>query len=103
MVECPSWIYIEWIYSLPFILLLALWINFLQRKSHILQDSHSKKIHIDLNNLNSNLRLCENVSSFHPNNQDEWRRAYLQRDSCQPFCHVSLKKISGALCLFNPN
>ena len=66
--------------------------KFLIRKSHILQDSHSKKIHIDLNNLHSNLRLCENVSSFHPNNQDEIRKAYLQRVSCQPLGHVSLKK-----------
>ena len=54
---------------------------------------------MDLNNLRSNLRLWENVSSFHPNNQDEIRKAYLQRDSCQPLGHVSLKKkkISGAL------
>ena len=62
------------------------------RKSHILQDSHSKKIRIDLNDICSNLRLRENVSSFHPNNQDEIRKAYLQRDSCQPLGHVSLKK-----------
>ena len=78
--------------------------KFLVRKSHILQDSHSKKIHIDLNNLRSNLRLWENVSSFHPNNQDEIRKAYLQRDSCQPLGHVSLKKkkkTGGALHLFN--
>ena len=57
-----------------------------------MQDSHSKKIHIDLNNLCSNLRQRENVSSFHPNNQDEIRKAYLQRDSCQPLGHVYLKK-----------
>ena len=57
-----------------------------------MQDLHSKKIHIDLNNLCSNLRLWENVSSFHPNNQDEIRKVYLQRDSCQPLGHVSLKK-----------
>ena len=66
--------------------------KFLIWKSHILQDSHSKKIHIDLNNLRSNLGLWENVSSSHPNNQDEIRKAYLQRDSCQPLGHVSLKE-----------
>ena len=57
-----------------------------------MQDSPSKQIRIDLNNLCSNLRLWENVSSYHPNNQDEIRKAYLQRDSCQPLGHVSLLK-----------
>ena len=56
--------------------------KFLIRKLLILQDLPSKQIHNDLNNFCSNLRLWENVSSFHPNDYDEWRRAYLQRNSC---------------------
>ena len=58
--------------------------KFLIRKSLILQDSPCNQICINLNNLLSNLRLWENVFSFHPNDRDELRRAYLQRDPCQP-------------------
>ena len=57
----------------------------------MLQDSPSNQIRFDLNNLLSNLRLWENVSSFHPNDHEELRRACLQRDFCQPLEHASLK------------
>ena len=65
-----------------------------------MQDSHSTKIHMDLNNLHSNLWPWENVSSFHPNNQDEIRKAYLQGDSCQPLGHVYLKKKLVEHCVY---
>ena len=59
-----------------------------------MQDSHSKQIRIDLNNLLSNLRLWENVSSFHPNDQN------VQEDSRQPLGHVSLKKKLVECCVY---
>ena len=48
--------------------------------------STSKWIRVDfkLENLLSNPRLREKISSYHPNNHDEIRRFYLQKDPCQP-------------------
>ena len=62
------------------------------RKSLSLQDLSSKQIRIHLNNLLLDPRLWENVSSFHPNDKKKISRAYLQRFSCQPFNHDSLKE-----------
>ena len=48
--------------------------------------SSSKRIHVDFNleNLPSNPRLREKISSYHPNNHDQIRRFYLQKGLCQP-------------------
>ena len=57
-------------------------------KSLVLQDSFSKKIRIDLNHLLSYPKLYGNMFHFfHLNDQEEIRRAYLQRGSCQPLGH----------------
>ena len=57
-----------------------------------------------MNNLLSYPRLWENISSFHPNDQDEIIRAYLQRGSCQTLDYDFPKKeINGELRWFNPN
>ena len=47
--------------------------------------SSSKQICIDFNleNLPSDPRLRENISSYHPNNHDQIRRFYLQKGPCQ--------------------
>ena len=39
--------------------------------------SSSKRICVDLNNLPSDPRLREKISSYHPNDQDDIRRAYI--------------------------
>ena len=48
--------------------------------------SSSKRIRIDFNleNLHSDPKLREKISSYHPNNHDEIRRYYLQKGPCQP-------------------
>ena len=62
--------------------------KFFIKKSHIPQDSSPtqdllfKGTRIDLKNIHSNHRLRK-ISSYHPNNQDEIRKYYLQRDHCQ--------------------
>ena len=56
-------------------------------KSLVVQNSFSKKIRIDLNNLLSNPKLWENVSLFHLTYRDEIRIIYLQRGSCQSLGH----------------
>ena len=62
------------------------------RKSLLLQNLSSKQIRIHLNNLLSDLRLWENISSFHPNDKKKISRAYLQRFSCQLLTMISLKE-----------
>ena len=51
--------------------------------------SSSKRICVDFNleNLPSDLGLREKILSYHPNNHDEIRRYYLQKDPCQPVFH----------------
>ena len=46
--------------------------------------SSSKRIYVDFNleNLCSDPRLQEKISSYHPNNHDEIRRFYLQKGPC---------------------
>ena len=48
--------------------------------------SSSKRIRVDFNleNFSSDLGLWEKISSYHPNNHDEIRRYYLQKDPYQP-------------------
>ena len=52
--------------------------------------SSSKQILVDFNleNLHSNPRLQEKISSYHPNNHDEIRRHYLTKGLCQPILDV---------------
>ena len=54
--------------------------------SFLVQDSSSssKRIPVDFNleNLYSDPRLREKISSYHPNNHDEIRRFYLQKGPC---------------------
>ena len=55
------------------------------------QDSSlsSEWIRVDFNleNLSSNPRIQEKISSYYPNNHDEIRRYYLQKGHCQPVLH----------------
>ena len=67
--------------------------------------SPSKQIRVDFNleNLSANLGLQEKISSYHPNNHDEIKRFYLQKDPCQPVLQVhdySLTDFSRKLCRF---
>ena len=52
--------------------------------------SSSKRIRVDFNleNLPSDPRLRENISSYHPNNHDQIRRFYLQKGPCQAILQV---------------
>ena len=54
-----------------------------------MQDSSSKRIHVDFNleNLPSDPGLRQKISSYHPNNHDEIRRYYLTKGPCQPIVH----------------
>jgi hypothetical protein len=46
--------------------------------------------------------LRKNISEYHHNDQDEIRKAYMQKGSCQPFNHkFSQSIISGELLRFN--
>ena len=62
-----------------------------QDSSH-LQDSSSssKRIRVDFNleNLPSDPRLRQKISSYHPNNHDKIRRHYLTKGPCQPILDV---------------
>ena len=76
--------------------------NLVLTKSILLQNLSSKQIRIHLKNFLLDLRLWENVSSFHPNDQEKIKRAYLQRCSCQCLSHDFPKKeINGVLHWFN--
>jgi hypothetical protein len=50
--------------------------KFLIRKPQDSSSSSSKRICVDLNNLPSDPRLREKISSYHPNDQDNIRGAY---------------------------
>ena len=52
--------------------------------------SSSKQIRVDFNleNLPSDPRLRQKISSYHPNNHDEIRRHYLTKGPCQPILDV---------------
>ena len=47
----------------------------------------SKRICVDLNNLPSDPGLREKISSYHPNDQDNIRRAYIQKGPYQLVPH----------------
>ena len=55
--------------------------------SFLVQDSSSfsKRIRVDFNleNLSSDPRVRQKISSYHPNNHDEIRRYYLTKGPCQ--------------------
>ena len=59
--------------------------------------SSSKRILVDFNleNLPSDPRLREKISSYHPNNHDEIRRYYLTKGPCQPPYDYPLSYFSG--------
>lgn len=70
--------------------------RYFSRKSCTLQDSSSsnpiegscaKKSRINLNDLPTDPGLRSNISNYHPNDQDEIRRYYLQKGPCQPSNH----------------
>ena len=90
--------------------------KFLKRKSSVVQelsstqetcgDSHKqnsfKHSRVDMNNLPSDPGLREKISSYHPNDRDEIRRAYIQKGPCQP--HVDdfpQRDISGVMRRFS--
>jgi hypothetical protein len=66
--------------------------------------SSSKRICVDLNNLPSDPGLREKISSYHPNDQDNIRRAYLQKGPCQIVPHnLPQTEINGSMRRFNPD
>ncbi|XP_058217411.1 uncharacterized protein LOC131328486 [Rhododendron vialii] len=62
-----------------------------------------KRSRIDLNNLPSDPGLRPKILSYHPNDRDDIRRAYLQKGGpCQPIQHnFPQRDISGLLRCFN--
>ena len=64
----------------------------------------SKQICVDLNNLPSDPELQEKISSYHPNDQDNIRRAYIQKGPYQLVPHnLPQTEIGGSMRRFNPN
>ena len=58
-----------------------------------------------MNNLPSDPRLRKKISFYHPNDQDEIRRYYLQKKKkpCRPYGHdFPQTKIGGLMRRFNP-
>jgi hypothetical protein len=57
-----------------------------------------------LNNLSLNPGLLEKISSYHSNNQDNIRRAYIQKGPYRLVPHnLPQTEISGSMRRFNPN
>ncbi len=78
--------------------------KFLIRKPQDSSSSSSKRICVDLNNLPSDLRLREKISSYHPNDQDNIRKAYIQKGPCQIVPHnLPQTEIGGSMRQFNPD
>jgi hypothetical protein len=66
--------------------------------------SSSKRICVDLNNLPSDPGLREPISSYHPNDQDNIRRAYIQKGPCQIVpTNLPQTEIGGSMRRFNPD
>ncbi|XP_076960866.1 uncharacterized protein LOC143637336 [Bidens hawaiensis] len=64
--------------------------RYLKRKVEGLESSTSRiREFVDLDNLPSDPAKRKPISSFHPNQQDEIRRAYLLKGPCQPEGHIS--------------
>ena len=84
--------------------------KFFKRKSvdsAVEQDSNpttkicDKRSRVDLNNLPSDLGLRPKISYYHPNDQEEIRRVYIQKGPCQPIMkEFSQREISGVLRRF---
>ncbi|XP_028083501.1 zinc finger MYM-type protein 1-like [Camellia sinensis] len=63
----------------------------------------SKKSHIDLETLPTDLGLRKKILEYHPNDQYEIRRAYLLKGPCQPRSHkFPQRDVGGVLRRFNP-
>jgi hypothetical protein len=78
--------------------------KFLIRKPQDSSSSSFKRICVDLNNLPSDPGLREKISSYHPNDQDNIRRAYIQKGPCQVVPHnLPQTEIGGSMCQFNPS
>ncbi|GMP82693.1 hypothetical protein CsSME_00036891 [Camellia sinensis var. sinensis] len=78
--------------------------KFLKRKLIVDQiELASKKSHIDLETLPTDPGLRKKISEYHPNDQDEIRRAYLLKGPCQPRSHKFPQRDVGVVLLrFNP-
>ena len=64
---------------------------------------YTKQSRLDLTNLPTDPWLRQKISYYHPNHQDEIRRAYIQNGPCQPVSHKSpQREIGGKLHRFNP-
>jgi hypothetical protein len=75
--------------------------SFLIQENHV-SDHSSKQNHSDLKNLLVDPRLRKNISKYHHNDQDEIRKTYMQKGSCQSLNHkFSPSIISGELRQFN--
>ncbi|XP_057464010.1 uncharacterized protein LOC130753866 [Actinidia eriantha] len=60
-----------------------------------------KRSSVDLNNLPSDPGLRPKISDYHPNDQEEIRRAYIQKGPCQPIMkEFPQREISGVLRRF---
>ena len=60
------------------------------------------ELQININSLLSNPNDRKSISSYHSNDRDEVRRAYLQKVSCQPETHVFPQiKMSNYMRCFN--
>ena len=76
----------------------------IRKQKNSSSSSSSKRICVDLNNLPSDPGLREPISSYHPNDQDNIRRAYIQKGPCQivPY-NLPQTEVGGSMRRFNPN
>jgi len=73
-----------------------------RHKSDDLGEEHCRQSSVDLKNLPADPGLRLKISSYHPNDQDEVRRAYIQKGPCQPLGpDFPQREMSGRNCL-NP-
>jgi len=63
--------------------------KFLKRESTTPLKSYVKKrfLEVDLEYFHANLGERKQISCYHPNNRDNIRRVYLQKEPCQPREH----------------
>ena len=91
--------------------------RYFKRKSHMEEGSSSaqescgdnptqdsiKQSRLDLTNLPTDLWLQQKISSYHLNDQDEIRSAYVQKGPCQLVSNkFPQREIGGKLHRFNP-
>ncbi|PIN24058.1 hypothetical protein CDL12_03214 [Handroanthus impetiginosus] len=61
------------------------------------------RVATNFESLPSDLGLRKKINDYHPNDQDEIRRWYLQKKPCQSFNHeFPIKNIGGKMRRFNP-